>query len=65
MLEYVKLIRTYKSINLVNLESTGGNAPVNPLDDRTLNKHDLLMLKHYRIICEGEIEADTEIPNFQ
>ena len=50
VLEDVNLIRTYKSINLVNLESVGGNAPVNPLDDRMLNKHDLLMLKHYKII---------------
>jgi len=35
-------LRTYKSINLVNLESEGGNAPMNPLDDRMLNKHVLI-----------------------
>lgn len=47
-----KKANTYKSVNLVNLESADGNAPVNPFDDRMLNKHDLLFIhvKHYRRI---------------
>jgi len=30
---------TYKSFNLLNLESANGNAPVNLFDCRTLNKN--------------------------
>lgn len=34
---------TYKSFNLLNLESANGNAPVNLFDCRTLNKHSAIL----------------------
>lgn len=55
-------MKTYKSVNLVSLESDDGNAPVNPFDDRTLNKHDLLMSRLENNMLRGNRSRYIVIP---